>query len=138
MHYGNGTDDIISALPGIRRQVMHLTSGKHFGPGDSVDEFFCWLDESLARIKAFKPDLVLYQAGADMSIHDPLGGMLTDNQMMDRDLAVFSSLKGPMVWNLAGGYQGGENMHTNPVLQLHRKTVAATNMTNDSRMKAKE
>jgi acetoin utilization deacetylase AcuC-like enzyme len=134
MHYGNGTDDIISSLPGMQKKVLHLTSGKHFDMGASPDEFFCWLDESLARINAFRPNLVLYQAGADMSINDPLGGMLTDAQMMDRDMSVFSRLQYPMVWNLAGGYQDGPNMHSNPVLQLHRQTVAATNMTNNARL----
>ena len=53
-------------------------------------------------------DLILYQAGADPHIDDPLGGWLTTKQLQQRDKRVFSASaewKIPVAWNLAGGYQ---------------------------------
>lgn len=53
-------------------------------------------------------DLILYQAGADSHIDDPLGGFLTTEQIKQRDAIVFREAKCwdiPLVWNLAGGYQ---------------------------------
>jgi acetoin utilization deacetylase AcuC-like enzyme len=69
-------------------------------------------------------DLVIYQAGADPHVHDPLGAVLTGAQMAKRDHAVFASFKGrPLVWNLAGSYQRDVNGGIEPVLKLHRTTV---------------
>ena len=49
---------------------------------------------------------MIYQAGADPHIDDPLGGILTTKQMSWRDRQVFEQLgHKPLVWNLAGGYQ---------------------------------
>jgi acetoin utilization deacetylase AcuC-like enzyme len=51
-------------------------------------------------------DLLLYQAGADPHIDDPLGGFLTTDELAERDRIVFSVAKEigiPVVWNLAGG-----------------------------------
>ena len=68
-------------------------------------------------------DLLIYQAGADQHVSDPLGGFLTTAELAERDRIVFSMGKKigiPVVWNLAGGYQ-------NPlekVLEIHRNTMA--------------
>ncbi|RFO97848.1 hypothetical protein DIC66_03725 [Rhodoferax lacus] len=137
-HFGNGTDHILTSLPELQRNVLHLTSGLYFHPEDDPDEFFLWLEECVEEINAFKPDLLLYQAGADMHKDDPLGGILDNAQMEQRDLTVFRKLLYPTVWNLAGGYQPGDDMHSNPVLQLHRMTVGASNKSGAARMKIKE
>jgi hypothetical protein len=53
-------------------------------------------------------DVLLYQAGADPHIDDPLGGWLTDAQLAQRDRLVFETCRElglPVAWNLAGGYQ---------------------------------
>jgi len=53
-------------------------------------------------------DVVLYQAGTDPHADDPLGGVLTTEQLALRDRTVFErylELGVPVVTNLAGGYQ---------------------------------
>jgi len=53
-------------------------------------------------------DLLLYQAGADPQVDDPLAGWLTSEQLRERDRIVFEHCAGrvlPIAWNLAGGYQ---------------------------------
>ena len=52
--------------------------------------------------------VLLYQAGADPHIDDPLGGALTSSQLARRDTIVFDGCRVlglPIAWNLAGGYQ---------------------------------
>lgn len=123
-HYGNGTDDIIRRrnVKGVR----HHTMGKHFH--DSYDvgpqgkRFLKWLDQAIEDCRDV--DLVIYQAGADPHIKDPLGGMLSEVAMAKRDHAVFEAFAGrPLVWNLAGGYQRDANGGIEPVLKLHRNTL---------------
>jgi acetoin utilization deacetylase AcuC-like enzyme len=125
-HYGNGTDEIISALD--IDWIEHHTLGEKFGwSGTAVNGAFeTWLDRAID--KCSDCDLVLYQAGADPHVNDPLGGLLTTAQMAARDRAVFERLGHlPMVWNLAGGYQvvtgSTEAERIEPVLALHRTTA---------------
>ena len=66
--------------------------------------------------------MILYQAGADPHVDDPLGGMLTSSQMYERDKLVFETARErgvPVVWNLAGGYQ----TPIEKVLELHLTTA---------------
>jgi acetoin utilization deacetylase AcuC-like enzyme len=127
VHEGNGTQDIINRL-GLQRQIQHHSMGYHFqtreqaGP-DAVN-FEAWLQQAL--VQCAQTDLVLYQAGADPHMDDPLGGVLTGGEMMARDNTVFRTLKNtPLVWNLAGGYQRDESGSIQPVLKLHRMTMLA-------------
>ena len=69
-------------------------------------------------------DLILYQAGADVHVDDPLGGVLTTEQMILRDRIVFEAARLhsiPLAWNLAGGYQDPIEC----VLALHLNTMRA-------------
>jgi acetoin utilization deacetylase AcuC-like enzyme len=69
---------------------------------------------------------VLYQAGADPHVKDPLGGWLTTEQLRARDAQVFESLASariPLVWNLAGGYQRDRSGGIGPVLAIHENTA---------------
>jgi len=69
-------------------------------------------------------DVVLYQAGADPHIDDPLGGWLTTQQLAERDRLVFESARQrgiPLAWNLAGGYQSP----LRKVLDVHDNTMRA-------------
>lgn len=125
-HYGNGTDDILHYLRVT--DVRHHTMGKHFHHASDVGHqgkhFLDWLDRAIEDCKDV--DLLLYQAGADPHIRDPLGGLLHEVTMAKRDHAVFAAFKGrPLVWNLAGGYQRDANGGIEPVLKLHRNTVQA-------------
>jgi acetoin utilization deacetylase AcuC-like enzyme len=71
-------------------------------------------------------DLILYQAGADPHVDDPLGGWLTTEQLRERDRRVFAAAVEwhvPVAWNLAGGYQRTEDGGIGPVLEIHRNTM---------------
>ncbi len=125
-HYGNGTDSIINAL-GLD-WIEHHTQGRQFGSAFNAANgaYERWLDAAIEKCKSC--DLVLYQAGADPHIDDPLGGILTTAQMVARDRNVFTQLGHlPMAWNLAGGYQVGsgetQSEQIEPVLALHRETA---------------
>ena len=125
-HYGNGTDHIIETLG--TDWVVHHTLGKHFHCEENARDgkFESWLHKAIDG--CLNCDLVLYQAGADPHIDDPLGGILTTEQMSQRDRVVFERLgQLPLVWNLAGGYQVApgetEAEKREPILALHRETA---------------
>ncbi len=66
--------------------------------------------------------VLLYQAGADPHVDDPLGGWLTTEQLRERDRRVFEAARGagvPVAWNLAGGYQ----TPLRNVLDIHDHTL---------------
>lgn len=119
-HYGNGTDDIIATLK--IDYIEHFTFGGMKQKFNMDYDF--WLEGLEAKLtKQFHDcDLLLYQAGADPHVDDPLGGFLTTEQMRLRDRIVFNISKKlgiPIAWNLAGGYQDPiEN-----VLELHENTL---------------
>jgi acetoin utilization deacetylase AcuC-like enzyme len=121
-HYGNGTADIIEKR-GID-YVDHITAGKPFRTAAAALRCADLLLNSAFKGKRY--DLVLYQAGADIHVDDPLGGLLDTKQMQLRDELVFracASLDVPVVWNLAGGYQRDAKGAIEPVLALHRNTM---------------
>lgn len=121
-HYGNGTADIIKRRNAF--YVKHHTFGKHFIDRGDCDAgaFERWLTSAIADLQDC--DLIIYQAGADPHVRDPLGGHLTTEQMKLRDRQVFQSFKGkPLAWTLAGGYSKGADGSIEPVLALHRNTV---------------
>ena len=119
-HYGDGTDAIIERLD---LDVEHWTFGRSVPAFDAMMDrlegmFRSWSDECL--------DLLLYQAGADPHVEDPLGGFLTSEQMRLRDRLVFTRCAEhgiPVVWNLAGGYQQKADGSIPAVLDLHRATM---------------
>lgn len=126
MHYGDGTQEL------IRHHrldwIHHHTQGRHFHEREDIGRqghrYLSWLDKALADCQGV--DLLLYQAGADPHVRDPLGGLLTEQLMSLRDHAVFEAFAGrPLVWNLAGGYQVDIHGRIDPVLRLHRNTVVA-------------
>ncbi len=126
-HYGDGTTDILKHYPSLARRVIHRTSGSVFREGsrDSPLEFFAWLHHSIEDLNDFGCDVVIYQAGADMHIKDPLGGLLTDGEMQRRDRMVFEGIDAGIAWNLAGGYRGGStgSFEDDPVLRTHLTTL---------------
>jgi len=125
-HYSDGTVDVLKHKPELAKGILNITSGKHFYGEEQSYDFFAWLQKSIREINEFKPDLVLYQAGADMSKYDPLGGLLTDTEMAHRDRLVFTLLPTPIVFCLAGGYREihGE---LDPVIDIHRRTLEIAN-----------
>ena len=124
-HYGDGTDDIIERLD-ASSWVTHFTAGRHFREPRHAKAFFAGLPEVLRSMGDC--DVVLYQAGADPHVDDPLGGWLTTAQLAERDARVFEGLKAlgvPVAWNLAGGYQREKDGSIPKVLELHDNTMRA-------------
>lgn len=113
-HFGNGTADIIDKLQ--LDYIKHHTLGDRFNRGASGQDYLNAVSKALADLADC--DIILYQAGADLSINDPLGGILTDDELVLRDKMVFS-LNKPVVWNLAGGYQ----LDYQKTLDIHIRTL---------------
>lgn len=103
-HQGDGSEDIIKKLS-LDNVIAHITGKTHYTR--EKEPFFSQLNHGLLNI--FKDcDVVLYQAGADQHIEDPLGGFLNNDDLRRRDQFVFEFMKInkiPLAWNLAGGYQ---------------------------------
>jgi len=117
-HFGDGTDEIIDALD--IDCVRHVTAGeRRRTPADVpafLDDIDPWID-AMADC-----DLLLYQAGADPHVDDPLGGWMTTAELRERDRRVFHAARArnlPVVWNLAGGYQ----TPLRKVLDIHDNTA---------------
>ena len=121
-HYGDGTHDIIHHL-GFHDCVTQV-NGDFSADGR---QFLDTIEDELRELGDV--GLILYQAGADMHIEDPLGGLLTTEQMRQRDEIVFQWCKRkriPVTWNLAGGYQREPDGSIPKVLEIHRNTVVAS------------
>jgi len=119
-HYGNGTDDIIEKLN--LDWVVHITAGATYRDADQALHFMAAISTHIEVMA--NCDLVLYQAGADPHIDDPLGGFLTTTQLAQRDWRVFSGFHSrgiPVAWNLAGGYQ----KPLSKVISIHENTYRA-------------
>lgn len=119
-HYGNGTDHIIAQLQ-LSSWITHITAGRSFIAPDQAQCFLESIDDHIKRIAIAHCDIVLYQAGADAHIDDPLGGFLSTDELMERDRRVFRHLharKIPVAWNLAGGYQ----QPLAKVIEIHENT----------------
>jgi acetoin utilization deacetylase AcuC-like enzyme len=123
-HYGNGTQAIIEAQR-LTEQVLHVSFGETFRAPQQAADYLRAVGDLGARLMRFRPQLVLYQAGADPHIDDPLGGLLTTEQMRVRDrllLGMARDLSIPLAWNLAGGYQVESDGSIPRVVELHLNT----------------
>lgn len=124
-HYGNGTDDIVQRL-GLSF-VRHYTSGgdARANPGTAEQ----WLKCLPGIVREFgDAALIIFNAGADAHLYDPLGGMLTTEQMARRDRIVFETayeIGVPVCTSLAGGYQVAQDGSIDAVLRLHDATFIA-------------
>lgn len=119
-HYGDGTDAIIERL-GLG-WIRHVTAGRRDWTASEAPEFLASIEPWVASMRDC--DVILYQAGADPHIDDPLGGFLDTAQLLARDRAVFRAARAldvPLVWNLAGGYQ----TPLRRVLDIHDNTARA-------------
>lgn len=126
-HYGDGTHDII-AHQELDDHVGHWTFGQHFGRGATFRQrrFLKQIEAFLETEAELKSGLIIYQAGADPHVNDPLGGTMTTDEMQQRDQFVFRKaveLNLPIVWNFAGGYQRDAFGGIDAVLTLHRNTA---------------
>lgn len=117
-HYGDGTAEIMATL---NLDWIRHVSQEHW----NLNEAAPFIDQLPNVVRSFADcDLLIYQAGADPHIADPLGGFLSSVELAERDRIVFSVAKSidiPVVWNLAGGYQEPVSR----VLEIHRNTMMA-------------
>lgn len=126
-HYGNGTEDILGHT-GLAANVFHLSLGREYKRPDQAEAYLDRMRALEEDFKRFEPQLILYQAGADPHIEDPLGGLLTTEQMGLRDEIMFAIAKRldiPVVFNLAGGYQKDPDGGIQKVVRLHLNTFSA-------------
>jgi len=126
MHWGNGTDDILKHLK--RYDITNISFGKYFGTYDSAENYLLYFASVREQLKVFKPDVIIYQSGADVHVDDPFGGLLTEEQMVERDIKMFTIAKElniPITWTLAGGYQKDKDGGCSYVLKLHMNTFDA-------------
>jgi len=126
-HYGNGTDELISKHH-LSGKVKHFTAGSRYHRANQAEDFFNALKTAVEFMADC--DVILYQAGADAHIDDPLGGFLTDEQLYQRDLLLFSLCQQqgvPVAWNLAGGYQKLDNDEPDweAITAIHSNTLRA-------------
>jgi acetoin utilization deacetylase AcuC-like enzyme len=125
-HYGDGTDDILDRLQPAG--IVHVTAGTRWNRPEQADDFLAGISDDLEQMGGC--DIVLYQAGADAHVEDPLGGLLTTAQLAERDRRVFTGLRAraiPVAWDLAGGYQSP----LEKVVAIHVNTFAAASALDD-------
>ena len=82
------------------------------GPGLTGGEYLGIVRETLpAALDAVRPDLVIYNAGTDPFVGDPLAGFrLEKDDLAERDLLVVSTVREraiPVAMVLSGGYSAG-------------------------------
>jgi len=127
MHWGNGTDDILNHITDVHRYT-NISFGKYFGTYASAESYLLYFASVKQQLAHFKPDLIIYQSGADVHIDDPFGGILTEEQMYERDVKMFTIAKElniPITWTLAGGYQKDKDGGCSYVIKLHTNTFRA-------------
>ena len=148
LHYGNGTASLASSRPWLTalsiygsdywrnvdyRDVdvrRHEDGPNHFSAtlpagcdGPRLQEI---LRQQLPRLlEPARPDLLLYQAGADPLRDDPYSPLaLTHTDLLERDRQVFTFARQhriPIAWVLAGGY----TRDVRKVVEVHLNTFIA-------------
>jgi acetoin utilization deacetylase AcuC-like enzyme len=114
---GSGTDSGVSSdvyvlsLHGAKNYPFHKPASTEdiaLADGTEDDEYLALLKPALERVVAFKPDIVLYQAGVDVLQEDALGRLsLSLAGIGERDRLVFEAFAGrgiPVSLALGGGY----------------------------------
>ncbi len=91
-HYGDGTDEIIAAV-GAGSWIKHVSIGgdRRYRDRRDAERFLMDLPGIVAGFADCQ--VLLYQAGADPHVADPLGGWLTTEQLAERDRIVFETAK---------------------------------------------
>ena len=123
MHYGDGTDALIEHHKAAS-WIKHYSAGSEYIAANQAHEFLARIPELVVEMRDC--DVILYQAGADPHIDDPLGGFLTTEQLQKRDRFVFTVadyLDVPIAWSLAGGYQVDGDGGIQAVLEIHNNTM---------------
>ena len=118
-HFADGTEDILKMVP---NRVRHFSFGKDFHYPKQANAYLKKLRALWSEGWFSRSELILFNAGADCNVDDPLGGCLNTEQMIERDRIMFEGAKKhciPIIWCLAGGYQEP----VSKVVALHSNTL---------------
>ena len=147
LHYGNGTAQLVADrkhlfalsiygndywenVPYRDVSVRHHDDGvnhRSFALPGGCDrqEMLAIMREALPLIAARRPELLIYQAGADPYFEDPYSPLdLDHDDLLARDRFVFEFARShgiPIAWVLAGGY----TEDVSKVVRVHLNTFAA-------------
>jgi acetoin utilization deacetylase AcuC-like enzyme len=147
LHYGNGTAQLAATRPHVFALSLYGNdywenfcyrdvSQRHHHDGDNHVSFVLpekcdrqtmlgVMDEALPLLAERKPDVLLYQAGADPYFEDPYSPLALDHDdLRARDRRVFEFAKAqgiPVAWVLAGGY----TEDVSKVVRVHLNTFEA-------------
>jgi acetoin utilization deacetylase AcuC-like enzyme len=134
LHQGNGTAKIFEEDPAVFTFSIHQDDlypikeksdhDIHLPMGVRDEEYLEHLRQHIpARLDDFRPELILYQAGADPYEHDQLGDLkLSIAGLAERDRLIFKWTKErqiPVAATLGGGYA----YHTGDTVAIHVNTV---------------
>lgn len=121
MHWGNGSEDILRKLR-LTDVVLHYSAGAKWYKPSQAKSFLKVLPSIVELFAGC--DVLLFQAGVDVHIDDPMGGWMNTAEIFERDKIVFQVARRiglPVAWALAGGYQ----QPLRRVLDLHDNTLIA-------------
>lgn len=140
VHQGDGTAALFRDDPAVFTLSLHGAKNYPFrkerssldialDDGTADAAYLAALDGALPRIEAFRPELLLYQAGVDALAGDRLGRLsLTHDGLRRRDGRVFalaSRLRVPLVVTLGGGYHRDIDASVEAHANVYRGLVAA-------------
>lgn len=142
VHHGNGTAAIFAGDPSVLTLSIHQRSNYpadkppstidiHLDDGTGDGEYLNYLrDACVTALTGFKPDVVVYLAGADPFVEDQLGGLgLTIDGLERRDRMVFDLAREhgtPIAVTLAGGYS--RNVEDTVTIHLNTAKAASAAM----------
>ena len=148
LHYGNGTASLAATRPWLFNLSIYgndyagntayrdVTERRHgdganhrsiaLAEGSGRARMLAAMDEGLAMLEAWgRPELILYQAGADPYCEDPYSPLALDHDdLLERDRVAFAYAKRagiPVAWVLAGGY----TRDVSKVVRVHTNTFVA-------------
>ena len=147
LHYGNGTAQLAASRPYVYAlslygndywenfcyrdvSVRHHQDGENhvsfaLPSGCDRDTMLGIMNRALPLLADQKPDLLLYQAGADPYFEDPYSPLALDHEDLrarDRAVFAFATAHGiPVAWVLAGGY----TEDVSKVVRVHLNTFEA-------------
>lgn len=148
LHYGNGTAALLADRPELfqlsiygnwyEKNLAHRDVSSRRAPdtenawsvpvpnGADGEQYLAILREHLPRaIDRARPDVLLFQAGADPYKEDPYSPLLVDHDdLKARDHLVFETCRArgiPVMWVLAGGY----TKDVTKVVEVHVNTARA-------------
>jgi acetoin utilization deacetylase AcuC-like enzyme len=138
-HQGNGTASIFAGDKSVFTISLHQFNNYpaekppsdidiHLKDGVGDEQYLMSLRDAYSTaIAAFRPNLVVYVAGADSYVEDQLGGLaLTIEGLKERDRIVFESAlryRAAVVVTLAGGYAHD----VRDTVTIHANTAKAAN-----------